>query len=218
MPSDEADWSSGADLGRMLALLDPKEGDRKLRLFAVACWRRAWGRLADPALQELIDTAERYADRAAGYGELRAASQRAGVGSRPESPWNARWAAQAVAAVNAASYRSSVESYALAARLAADAAPFPDDEVAAQRRLLHDLFGDPFRETAAAPGWLTWYGGAVRKMAQAVYDARRFGDLPVLADALEDAGCADADILAHCRAGGEHVRGCWVVDLLLGKA
>jgi hypothetical protein len=103
MLSEEADWSSGADLGRMLALLDPKEGDRKLRLFAVACWRRAWGRLADPALQGLIDAAERYADRAAGYGELRAASQRAGAGSRPESPWNARWAAQAVAAVNAAS-------------------------------------------------------------------------------------------------------------------
>jgi hypothetical protein len=55
-------------------------------------------------------------------------------------------------------------------------------------------------------------------MAQAVYDARRFADLPILADALEDAGCGEPSILAHCRSGGEHIRGCWVVDLLLGKA
>jgi hypothetical protein len=54
-------------------------------------------------------------------------------------------------------------------------------------------------------------------MAQAIYEGRRFADLPVLADALEDAGCADAALLGHCRGPGEHVRGCWVVDLLLGK-
>ena len=55
-------------------------------------------------------------------------------------------------------------------------------------------------------------------MAQSIYDARAFDRLPLLADALEDAGCADADILSHCRTPGEHVRGCWVVDLLLGKS
>ena len=55
-------------------------------------------------------------------------------------------------------------------------------------------------------------------MAQLIYDDRAFDRLPLLADALEDAGCTDADILAHCRNGGEHVRGCWVVDLLLGKS
>ena len=54
-------------------------------------------------------------------------------------------------------------------------------------------------------------------LAQAIYEERRFGDLPVLADALEEAGCTDADILSHCRGPGPHVRGCWVVDLLLGK-
>ena len=62
-----------------------------------------------------------------------------------------------------------------------------------------------------------WNDGTVRKLAQAIYDDRRFADLPILADALEEAGCADAAILAHCRGGGEYVRGCWVVDLLLGK-
>jgi hypothetical protein len=57
----------------------------------------------------------------------------------------------------------------------------------------------------------------VLKAAQAIYDERAFDRTPQLADALEQAGCTDADILGHCRGGGEHVRGCWVVDLLLGK-
>jgi hypothetical protein len=57
----------------------------------------------------------------------------------------------------------------------------------------------------------------VVKLAQAIYDDRAFDRLPILADALEDAGCHDAGILAHCRGPGPHVKGCWVVDLLLGK-
>jgi hypothetical protein len=65
------------------------------------------------------------------------------------------------------------------------------------------------------PAWLRWNEGTVRKIAETIRDTRDFGRLPVLADALEDAGCADAELLDHCRAGGPHVRGCWVVDLLL---
>jgi hypothetical protein len=85
-------------------------------------------------------------------------------------------------------------------------------------RLLRDIIGPlPFRTVLVAPTWLAWNDGAILKMAQLIYDDRAFDRLPLLADALEDAGCTDADILAHCRSGGEHVRGCWVVDLLLGK-
>jgi hypothetical protein len=54
-------------------------------------------------------------------------------------------------------------------------------------------------------------------LAAAIHEERRFGDPPILADALEDAGCAEPDLLAHCRSGGEHARGCWVVDLLTGR-
>jgi hypothetical protein len=54
-------------------------------------------------------------------------------------------------------------------------------------------------------------------MAQAIYNERGFDRLPILGDALEDAGCTDRDILDHCRGPGPHVRGCWAVDLLLGK-
>jgi hypothetical protein len=77
--------------------------------------------------------------------------------------------------------------------------------------------GKGFRPMDIDPAWLAWNGGAVRKMAQSIRDERRFADLPILADALEEAGCDDRGILAHCRSGGEHARRCWVVDLLLGN-
>ena len=68
------------------------------------------------------------------------------------------------------------------------------------------------------PDWLTWNDGTVYKIALAMDEDGAFERMPILADALEDAGCDNADILAHCRSEGPHVRGCWVVDLLLGKA
>jgi hypothetical protein len=80
--------------------------------------------------------------------------------------------------------------------------------------IVRDIFGNPFRPVAVDRAWLT---PTVTSLAQAIYDDRAFDRLPILADALEDAGCTDHDILAHCRGGGEHVRGCRVVDLLLGK-
>ncbi len=83
---------------------------------------------------------------------------------------------------------------------------------------LRDIFGNPFRPVILDSFWLAWNDGAIRKMAHSIYDDRAFDRLPLLADALEDAGCTDADILSHCRTPGEHVRGCWVVDLLLGKS
>jgi hypothetical protein len=84
-------------------------------------------------------------------------------------------------------------------------------------RLIRDVFGNPFRPMTVDPTWRAWNDGTVKKLAQAIYNDRRFIDLPILADALEDAGCTDADILSHCRGPGPHVRGCWVVDRLLGK-
>jgi hypothetical protein len=67
------------------------------------------------------------------------------------------------------------------------------------------------------PAWLAWNGGTVVNLAQAIYEECAFDHLPILADALEEAGCADSSVLDHCRLPGLHVRGCWVVDLLLDK-
>ena len=82
---------------------------------------------------------------------------------------------------------------------------------------LRDIFGNPFRPVTLDHAWLRWNDGAAVAIAQRIYDERRFQDLPILADALEEAGCTSGDILEHCRGPGPHVRGCWVVDLVLGK-
>jgi hypothetical protein len=91
-------------------------------------------------------------------------------------------------------------------------------ETAAHACLLRCLFGDPFRSLPAVDqGWLAWSDATVRELARAIDDDRAFDRLPLLADALEDGGCPDAELLGHLRGPGPHVRGCWAVDLVLGK-
>jgi hypothetical protein len=90
-------------------------------------------------------------------------------------------------------------------------------ERAAQADLLREVFGNPMRTRAVDPTWLEWNQGFLSGFAQGIYDDRTFHRMPILADALEDAGCAAAEILAHLRGPGPHVRGCFVLDLLLGK-
>jgi hypothetical protein len=96
------------------------------------------------------------------------------------------------------------------------------DEDAQRLGAAHDFIrciaGNPFHPVAVDPVWLAWKGGTVAELAQGIYEDRAFDRLPILADALEDAGCSDTAILDHCRGPGPHARGCWVVDLLLGKS
>jgi hypothetical protein len=86
-----------------------------------------------------------------------------------------------------------------------------------QAHLVRDIFGDPFRTLALDPAWLAWHHGAATRFAADIYDSHAFDRLPLLADALEDAGCTDPDLLGHLRCPGPHVRGCWAVDLILNK-
>lgn len=86
------------------------------------------------------------------------------------------------------------------------------------RWLVDCVFGNPFRPVMVDPAWLAWNDGTVPQMARAIYEDRRFEDMPILADALEDAGCDDADMLRHCRSQDKHVRGCWAIDRILGNA
>jgi hypothetical protein len=87
----------------------------------------------------------------------------------------------------------------------------------AQCDLLRDAFGNPFQPVALNPAWLCWHDGCVVSMARAIYEERRFEEMPILADALEEAGCDDEEILWHCREEPEHARGCWLLDAILGK-
>jgi hypothetical protein len=85
-----------------------------------------------------------------------------------------------------------------------------------QAALLRCLLGNPFRPSFVSPDWLAWQGGIITVLARTIYEEQSFHQLPVLADALEDAGCADESLLAHGRSPEPHARGCWVLDLLLG--
>jgi hypothetical protein len=85
----------------------------------------------------------------------------------------------------------------------------------AQIRIIRDLFGNPFRKREIDDNWRS---STVMSVAEGLYEESAFGQLPILADALEESGCSDSDILQHCRASAVHVRGCWVLDLVLGKA
>jgi hypothetical protein len=204
-------------------------GSRKLRLFACACVRRVWHLLADPRSRTAVEVAERYADGQATRDALATAAYpgaddailQAAEAVRDiagKAVWEAAIAAARTASVQGAWYAAGGGSYYSGRAVEFSAgAPLAELECRDQCRLLRCVLGNPFHTPAPPrPAWLAWNDGTVRKLARTVYDERRFGDLPILADALEDAGCADADLLDHLREPGPHARGCWPVDLLLG--
>jgi hypothetical protein len=230
----EAEWLACTNSGPMLDFLQGKASERKLRLFAVACCRQVWGLLSYPESRQAVEVAERLADGQAteadrwpAYGD--ATNTVYAIGHGPPNPparLSACAAAEAVAKRLVAAYSkdlaggtyeggiANVDAIAFQAAAAVNQVDPPMNIFAA---LVRDVFGNPFRPAKTASRWLAWNDGTIPKIAQAIYDDRAFDRLPILADALEDAGSGNADILAHCRNGGEHVRGCWVVDLLLGK-
>ena len=211
----EAEWLACTDPGPMLEFLRGKVSDRKLRLFAAACCRRVWPQLTGPLWREAVERSEHLAEGQAGPEE--SAILRARI-------WQ-KWRMPADAAARLA---VSVELDARAAWEVARVASWGNphlsraDEQLAQCQLVRDIFGNPFRPAAISTAWQT---PQVVPLAQAAYDQRELPSgtldparLAVLADALEEAGCDNADVLNHLRGPGPHVRGCWAVDLLLGKA
>jgi hypothetical protein len=202
----EKEWQTASEPQAMLEFLQTsgKVSERKLRLFAVACSRRVWG-LIDALGQAAVDAAERFADGFAGPEEMRAA-RLACQGATGQAAWYAAATNPAIAARNAA--RSSQAG--VRALIGSEA-----EELLAQAELARDIFGPlPLRSSSCDPSWLT---PGVVKATQTIYDERAFDRLAVLADALVEAGCTTEGLVTHCRQPGEHVRGCWVVDLLLGK-
>jgi hypothetical protein len=199
-----------------------KAGRRKLRLFACGCCRLIWDRLQDARLRQAVEVAERFAEGEASKAELGAAFTSARPltlgGLLPEDPgaFERTAAAMAVDTAHAQPFSAALGMTALPIRLAGYCAGKRDGE-ALLCDLLRCVFGNPFRPASLAPAWAAWNERTAVKMAQAIYDERAFERLPILADALEEAGCADEAALAHCRGPGPHVRGCWVVDLLLDK-
>ena len=239
----EADWMACADPDAMLDFLGMKRG-RKSRLFAAACCRRVWHLMSPAVCQPAIETIERYADGLANDNELIAArkrSQRYGdrayrkgnqsiegdlafrdsyrgqlvaraAGRKPDDLSMVLYFATMCVGSERLGYRPDYDT-----KTHEDWLKVQSEDEAEQAGLFRDIFGNPFRPVTIDPAWLRWNDATVPRLAQQMYDSRDFASMPILADALEEAGCTNADILEHCRGPGPHVRGCWVVDLVLGK-
>ena len=216
----EAKWLACTETAPLLEFLGREASQRKLLLFACACCRGVWSLLLDPRSREALETMESLADGEANLKEARAAYRLSLRAWRWASSlgWPFLQAAHAVRSLTAINSLNPPENVARYARGIADGESMEAALRIAQVALLHDIFGNPYRPVRIPAAWLQWYEGTIPKLAKTIYDERAFDRLPILADALEEAGCTDADILNHCRQPGEHVRGCWVIDLLLGKS
>jgi hypothetical protein len=222
----EAEWLACDDPVPMLEFLRGRASDRKLRLFSCACCRQVWKSIPLGGCQGAVLAAERYCEGIADYEELGGAHAAAQFNLNhlmlrsPLGQGQDAFREPAVAATCAAS--TGTEDGLSGALETAMALARSDRGVANRHRsgILRDIF-NPFHPTTLAPACLT---PDVLSLAHAAYDERELPSghidpvrLNVLADALEDAGCADNAILSHLRSPGPHVRGCWALDLILGK-
>jgi bacterioferritin-associated ferredoxin len=220
----EQEWLKCTDLLKMLEFLrdNGSASDRKLRLFACGRCRVLWAEMVDERSKQAVEVAEAFADR-------RGVSKKYRSMLRDQRNEAERLAIEAFyVAIKRVSREHPHAIASLSAVFAAGTncisvepylrPGFHFIEPIKVASILRELFGNPFRPITLDPAWLTWHDGLLVSMAQKMYDNRDFSDMPVLADALEEAGCMNPDILEHCRSGGEHVRGCWVIDALLGRS
>ena|SRR5579859_6941891 len=241
----EAEWLACTDPGPMLEFFGGKASDRKLRLYLCAGCRHISHLFFRPWSFTAVEVAERFADGQATQEDLHRAEYDAEaatfgyelddqhwpysepyrmevvprlveIGALPKSAlsggeWRvddatrqkllgAAWLADCCASFSVPSSKRWLSSI--------SQVDWPG------RWLLDCLFPNPFRPIALDPAWLT---PQVKTLAQQIYNERAFERMPELADALAEAGSTNPDILSHCRGPGPHVRGCWVVDLVLGK-
>jgi hypothetical protein len=196
--SNEATWLAFQEPRPLLNYYHGKMSARKVRLFACACCRRVPHISANERWLRAIEVAERIAD-----GRETEEDQRT-IPVDWQMPGNPAWVVSWPPAGDLVPLadRAVIWAYERGATGLAD--------------VVREVFANPFRPIVVDPAWLAWSDGTVRKMARTIYDERRLSDLPILADALEEAGCTSADLLAHLRHPGPHVLGCWALDLVLG--
>jgi hypothetical protein len=229
----EAEWLACTDPVLMLRLLQGKVGHRKLRLFSAACCKQVSQVLSERE-SDSLQLAEKYADEFVTGGSGQTEEEARYAVSNAIAVANACAVACARATHSAAdaahagrlAVKALISSYLDSGGLRAGSEADADavscrtgsGDRSIQTALLRCVIGNPFRLVTLAPACLAWNEGTVKRLAESIYNDQAFHLLPVLADALEDAGCDNADILTHCRRHKEHVRGCWVPDLLLGMS
>jgi hypothetical protein len=207
---------------------------RKLRLLACACFREFGGPLNNfPTVRHLLDTSERFADGLTSKVKLIRTLRHVLDSLEPGLRWPASflplagypeitvsafvhhlgWGAQFIRLDNVFDVQTIMR-----ARYGNDPEyQWMRNQWKIQADLIREIFGNPFRGTKLDPAWLSYNDHCAVRLAQQMYEQRNFHDMPILADALEDAGCDREDVLQHCRCGDSHVLGCWVVDAVLEK-
>jgi hypothetical protein len=228
----EEEWLASNDPMDMVELFIPSEQQpscvRKLRLFAVSCCRNLFREEEDSRVVSAVDTLELFADGRATEEEVtgvyRPVSDLARYVLHTDAVWNAVAEVAADATHNAIRMAWSADELTRKAAEWRAGTGAAKSECALHVALLRDIFGNPFRPVLFSPSWRT---DTALTLARQMYESRDFGAMPILADALQDAGCDNDDnslpprggnLLNHCRDTSlTHVRGCWVTDLVLGK-
>jgi hypothetical protein len=215
----------------------PGHSQRAIGLFGVACCRAVWHLLTDERSRRAVEVAERYAEGQASSAEFSEASRRAyqardathiseeAETTATEHDFDVSAAHRAVSYLTETGFRCIGEVGEFVRRPASDGQrhEYPSPLLMElQCNLLREIFGNPFRPLLPEPNWRS---PGVLQLAQTAYDDRSLpagtldsARLAVLADAVEEAGCTDAELLGHLRSPGPHVHGCWAVDAVLGKS
>ncbi|HEX3149690.1 MAG TPA: hypothetical protein VHR66_16560 [Gemmataceae bacterium] len=232
----EAEWLACEEPQALIEFVSRDMGERRCRLLAVALCRHVLPLVGPECGHRAVDTAEAYADGFATAGDMRAARERASdayctfldpAPVNTEAPLAVKAASIALQATMFAA--SEFDHYLVSCFLCTEKASVrrwmlqarPDELrppysvlMSWQLALVRDIFGNPFRRVAFSPKWASATAVA---LARQMYESRDFSAMPILADAIQDTGCDAEQLLGHCRGPGPHVRGCRVVDLVLGK-
>ena len=213
----EAVWLACEDPQAMVEFLARTVSDRKLRLLACANCRTLWEWITDERSRQAVVVAELFSDGLASQEERASAFEASLVAATVEEyedPDDETVHLQSISAVFA---HDATRDVAFEAAHTTSPGVTPDLTGLPQSLSLHlltDIFGNPFRPITFLPAWRS---DTAVQLAKQMYESREFSAMPILADALQDAGCDCDDVLTHCREPGTHVRGCWVVDQVLGK-
>ncbi len=222
----EAEWLCCPHPDKMLRYLDGKVSDRKFWLFACSCCRLIWHRFSDWRIRRVVEAAELFADGRDAGEHLAAArsavnvSGKAGVGGfvhlLDETRSGSTAAHRCISGIWSVMAKRPIRLNTYPSLYSGGVAGW---EPLCQKLVLlvHDIAGNPFSPVSPDPAWLKANGGAAVRIAREIYEDRAFNLMPILADALEDAGCTNEQVLAHCRKEGFHARGCFVLDLVLDR-
>ena len=232
-PITPEQWYTSRNPAAMLALV-PNADERLFRLFACACCRRMWSSLASPESREAVRVGESLADGLAGEEDRRVAERAAQLAKALRNHDATADAAEAAAAVLRGKVTYSANKCSTCVSrgqailawgeplLAVDSMWEENDphiaaEIAIHADIVRDIFGDPFAPLPVVDRrWLSWNEGAIPRLCAEIYEARNFDRMQTLAAHLRAAGCGDRRIVEHCGLT-EHYRGCWLIDVLLGR-